>query len=74
MQVKLHKGYQVGSVNTTSFAMMEIRLIKDKRYTGSLWIDLDEKTVVETKKPFYVKADQGYFVQNEDQTLTRIKK
>lgn len=54
--------------------MMEIRLIKDKRYTGSLWIDLDEKTVVETKKPFYVKADQGYFVQNEDQTLTRIKK
>lgn len=43
MQVKLPKGYQVGSVNTTSFAMMEIRLIKDKRYTGSLWIDLDEK-------------------------------
>ena len=74
MQVKLPKGYQVGSVNTTNFAMMEIRLIKDKRYTGSLWIDLDEKTVVETKKPFYVKADQGYFVQNEDQTLTRIKK
>lgn len=72
INVKVPEGYTVINFTNDPSGIMSLNLSKDNKRAGVIYVDVETKKVIESEKPILTKANDKYYVLNDDQKISEL--